>query len=103
MNDSDLAKYPLTCRSAYNLANYLQRQEAAGLIYIIASRAHEGRLANALLGAELPHNWQPKRDARTKVGREYIEAERAMWEAITRYDNARLALKGDPTNGRHKP
>jgi hypothetical protein len=84
--------FPLLCRPSYNLDNYLQRQEAAGMIYVIAHRAHKGRLANALMGAELPHGWQPKRDARTKAGREYLAAERAMWTAITRYDDARLAL-----------
>ena len=102
MNDKDLAQWPLVCRPAYNLDNLYQRREAAGTIYIIAQRAHGGRLAVALMGAELPYNWQPKVDLRTTEGKEYTAAEKAMWAAITRYDNARLALIEQPTNGTSK-
>ena len=92
----------LTARREYDLDNHFQHGEACGLIYVIADRMHGGRLGTALMSADLPYNWQPAVDQRTKVGKEYRAAERAMWEAIARYDNARLALKANPTNGQHK-
>lgn len=82
----------ITMQSDYDLSNYYQKQEACAIIYRIAAQT-DGRLANALMSAQLPHGWSPKRDLRTKEGKEFAAAERAMWEALTRYDNARLAAK----------
>ena len=78
-------------QKTYDLDNWADKRRAAGLVYTVAARACEGRLSVALMGAELPYNWQPEIDGRTAEAKEYHAAETALWEALRRYDNARLA------------
>lgn len=87
----------LTTKQHYDLRNSYQRGEAAGLIYLMAHRACNNSLGGALMIGERPYNWHPELDGRTAEMKEYRAAERAMWDAIQRYDNARAAAHAKAT------
>lgn len=81
----------LTTREHYDLSNLYQRREAGGLIYRIALQACNGSLGGALMLSERPAGWEPTLDGRSAEMKEYRSAEKAMWDAIQRYDKARIA------------
>lgn len=92
-NDTTDAPGVLNTRREYDLANTYQRREVAGLIYLVASRVYDGRLAPALMGADRPYDWSPAIDGRSKEARALREAEKSLWAALVAYDSARLAAK----------
>ncbi|QMI49923.1 hypothetical protein [Burkholderia sp. MBR-1] len=82
-----------------DLTNTYQARDAAESCSLIVSRGFGGsvwRFLNALVGA---YGFRPQYDKRTKAGREFADAERAMFEAVERFDRARRNLIGGPYRG----
>lgn len=77
-------------RSVYDLSNPYMRAEAGSLIYLVAQHM-DGSLGGALMCAVKPHNWYPQADGRSAKMREYRAAEKELWAALQRFDNARIA------------
>lgn len=74
-----------------DLDNGYQRSEAAGIMYTVAHRAFEGRLATMYLSGDRPYNWRPELDGRTAEMRAFVQAEKELLDALSKYDRARIA------------
>lgn len=88
--------YPIQGRNVYGESYF---DEAAGLVFLVALRSFDGRLAPALMLAEKPSGWRPRVDGRTTESKKLEAAESAMWSAIARYDAARLSAIAKATGG----
>jgi hypothetical protein len=83
----------LRSRGEYNLDNFYQRNEAAGLSFRVADAAFDGSLAHLWLAAEKPHGFTPELDGRSAEAKALKQAEADLLKALEQYDAARRAAK----------